>query len=69
MEVEIIFKDASKPKKIENVSDIYTKGEMICVRVGDFIFKYPLMNIFSICHKHGFHWGSKAHQSELGGKQ
>lgn len=60
MEVEIIFKDAAAPKRID-IDNYYTKGEMLCLRVGDEIIKYPLMNIFSICHKHGYHWGSKAH--------
>lgn len=45
MQVEIIFKDAAKPKQIE-CDNVYTKGEMLCIRQGEYIYKYPLMNIF-----------------------
>jgi len=31
MQVEIIFKDVAKPKQIE-CDNVYTKGEMLCVR-------------------------------------
>lgn len=62
MEIEIIFHSSSTPKRVEDVSSLYTKGDLLCVRVGDFIYKYPLVNVFSVCHKHGPHWGSIAHQ-------
>ena len=61
MTVEIIFKDAAVPKTIE-CDNVYTKGEMLCLRQGEYIYKYPLMNIFSVCHKHGPHIGSREHQ-------
>lgn len=65
IEVEIIFKDAAAPKVID-CDNIYTKGEMLCIRQGEDIYKYPLMNIFSVCHKHGFHMGSRAYQKKYG---
>lgn len=64
MEVEIIFKDASAPKRID-VDNVYTKGDMLCLRVGDMLIKYPMVNIFSVCHKHGYHWGSHAHVEDI----
>ena len=64
MEVEIIFKDASAPKRIE-VDNLYTKGDFLCLRVRDMLIKYPMINVFSVCHKHGYHWGSRAHLAEL----
>lgn len=64
MEIEIIFKDASVPKRIE-ADSCYTKGDFFCIRVGDMLIKYPMQNIFSVCHKHGYHWGSKAHVSDI----
>lgn len=61
MVVRIIFKDASAEKEYE-CDNLYTKGEMLVLRVGDMLVKYPLMNIFSVCHKHGNdHWGSRKH--------
>lgn len=63
MQVEIIFKDAAKPKQID-CDNVYTKGEMLCIRQKDYIYKYPLMNIFSVCHKHGCHIGSIEHQKK-----
>lgn len=63
MQVEIIFKDATKPKQID-CDNVYTKGEMLCIRQKDYIYKYPLMNIFSVCHKHGCHIGSIEHQKK-----
>jgi len=65
MELEVIFKDSSKPKRFENADDLYTKGKFCCIRVGDMIIKYPLRNIFSIVHPHGFHWGSQKHLKEI----
>jgi hypothetical protein len=62
MEVRIIFKDATAEKIYQNVDNIYTKGEMLVIRQGDWLWKYPLQNIFSVCHKHGNHWGSKTHK-------
>lgn len=54
--------DAAKPKRCLNVDDVYTKGGLLCLRQGEWIWKYPLQHVFSICHKHGNHWGSKAHK-------
>lgn len=65
MEVEIIFMDAAAPKKIV-CDNIYTKGQMLCIRQGDYIYKYPLIHIFSVCHKHGCHIGSREHQKKNG---
>lgn len=33
---------------------------------GDYIYKYPLIHIFSVCHKHGCHIGSREHQKKNG---
>lgn len=65
MEVEIIFMDAAAPKKIV-CDNVYTKGQMLCVRQGDYIYKYPLIHIFSVCHIHGCHIGSREHQKKNG---
>ena len=67
MHVEIIFMDAAAPKVID-CDNVYTKGGMLCVRDGEYIYKYPLMHIFSVCHKHGCHIGSNQHQKEIMGK-
>jgi hypothetical protein len=64
IEIEIIFKDASAPKKID-ADNCYTKGEFYCIRVGDMLIKYPLQNIFSVCHEHGYHCGSAAHLEDI----
>jgi len=59
MKVEIIFHTASTPKVIENALTVYTKGGFCCVQLDDgMIMKYPLMNIFSVAHRHGEHYGS-----------
>lgn len=70
MEIEIIFKDASVPKRVE-ADSCYTKADFFVIRVGDILIKYPMCNIFSVCHKHGYHWGSKAHLADVrkGGPQ
>lgn len=65
MTVEIIFMDAAAPKTIE-CENIYTKGQMLCIRQGEYIYKYPLIHIFSVCHKHGPHIGSRAYQRREG---
>ena len=63
MKIEIIFHSSSTPKQIKKVKAIYTKGGFCCVQVGrkrkaDMLQKYPMENVFSVCHKHGFHWGT-----------
>ena len=52
-----MFKDAN---------NVYTKGGLLVVREGDWLFKYPLTEIFSVVHKHGNHWGSNSHRVEEG---
>lgn len=60
--VEILFHSASTPKVIENALSVYTKGDLLCVQLtDDLIVKYPLLNVFSVSHKHGDHWGANAH--------
>lgn len=66
MEVRIIFKDAVEEKVFTNADNVYTKGEMLVIREGDWLFKYPLMEIFSVVHKHGEHWGSRKHKKSIG---
>jgi hypothetical protein len=64
MIIEIIFRDASAPKRIE-ADNCYTKGDFFCIRVKNMLIKYPMKNIFSVCHEHGFHWGSSVHLKSL----
>jgi hypothetical protein len=72
MEIEVIFNSSSGIKKIQNVKAVYTKGGFCCIQVimpddePSMIIKYPLMNIFSVVHPHGDHWGSEKHLN--GGK-
>ena len=66
MEVKIIFKDATAEKVFKKADNVYTKGGLLVVREGDWLFKYPLMEIFSVVHKHGKHWGSNVHRAEEG---
>ena len=60
MEVRVIFMDATAEKVFKNVDNIYTKGGLLVIREGDWLYKYSLEHIFSIVHKHGDHWGSRA---------
>ena len=41
MEVRIIFKDATAEKVFKNANNVYTKGGLLVVREGDWLFKYP----------------------------
>ena len=71
MEVRIIFKDATAEKVFHNVCNLYVKSEMLVICEKDsngekWLWKYPLMNVFSVCHKHGHHWGSEKHKKEVG---
>jgi hypothetical protein len=67
MRVEVIFQSSSTPKVFEDAESVYTKGGLLCIRVGDMLVKYPLSNIFSVCHKHGNHWGSRQSFKEQDG--
>lgn len=58
MDIQVLFNTSSTPKEMKDVSAVYTKGDLLCVRQGEWIYKWPLMNIFQIAHKHGPHWGS-----------
>ena len=59
MTIEIIFHTASAAKQHTNVDTIYTKDALLCVQLSDgLIMKYPLMNVFSIAHKHYYHLGT-----------
>jgi hypothetical protein len=44
---------------------MYSKGGFCVFRIGDFLLKYPMENIFSVGHLHGYHWGSKKHLKEM----
>ena len=60
MKVEIIFHSSSTPKMVEAVA-VYTKDALLCVELDDedhTILKYPLVNVFSVAHKHGHHMGT-----------
>ncbi len=62
-EAEIIFHSSSSPKNIKNIKSLYTKGQLLCIQLENgLIIKYPLINIFSICHKHGKHLGSNQNE-------
>ncbi len=64
MEIEIIFRSSSTPKKIKNATHLYTKGEMVCVQLEDgWIVSYPLVNIFQVAHKHSNHVGTTQNDS------
>jgi len=59
MKVEVLFMSSSTPKVIDNATAVYTKGALVCIEKDDgLIIKYPLCNVFSICHEHGKHMGS-----------
>ena len=59
MEVEIIFHSSSTPKRIKNATQLYTKGQMVCVQLSDgWIIRYPLVNVFSVANKHEYHEGT-----------
>jgi hypothetical protein len=59
MDIQILFHTSSTPKEMKDVEAVYTKGDLLCVRQGEWIYKWPLANIFQIAHKHGPHWGSR----------
>ena len=61
-DVEILFNSSSTPKFIKDVSAVFTKDGLLVVRVDEWLYKYPLCNVFSVVHKHGPHWGSIAHR-------
>ena len=61
MMVEILFHNSMSPK-IVDAAHVYTKGGLLCVELKDsqIIHKYPLLNIFSVTHKHGNHMGCQS---------
>ncbi len=64
MEVEIIFHSSSTPKRIKNVKQLYTKGQMVCMQLDDeWIVRYPLLNVFSVASKHENHIGTTQNES------
>lgn len=65
MKVHIIFMDASAEKTYEDIDNVYTKGDMLVLRQGDWLYKYPLCHIFQVSQKHGLHHGSKAMMDKL----
>jgi hypothetical protein len=59
MKIEIIFHTSSTSKIVKKVHAVYTKGQFCCVQMkNNLIVKYPLLNIFSVAHKHGNHLGT-----------
>jgi hypothetical protein len=65
MRIEILFKDAAKPKVFDDGKDIYTKGGFVCITYGfDDIVRYPIDHIFSIHSKHQPHGGSTSKESK-----
>jgi len=65
MKVEVMFHSSSTPKVHEDAVAVYTKGALCCIELEDgMIVKYPLENIFSVCHRHGPHWGSTKDQGK-----
>jgi len=63
-DVEILFMSSSTPKRIENAEAVFTKDGLLVVRVDEYLYKYPLCNVFSIVHKHVPHWGSREHRDK-----
>jgi hypothetical protein len=48
-------------------NNVYTKDALLCVELDDnkTIIKFPLCNVFSVAHEHGYHMGtSKEKPSE-----
>ena len=65
MKIEIIFHTSSRPKICNDVDEVYTKGELLCVQHKDgLIMKYPLLNVFSIASYHNKHLGSTRSNNE-----
>jgi len=59
MKIEIIFHSSSKPKVCEDIDEVYTKGDLLCIQHEDgLIMKYPLLNVFSVASYHGTHLGT-----------
>ena len=63
MRVEVIFMSSSTPKVFDNATAVYTKDGFACIGYidesgVDMILKYPLVNVFSVCHPHGPHGGT-----------
>ncbi len=59
MKLEIIFQNASTPLVRDDVEAVYTKGSLLCVQLKDgLILKYPLVNVFSVAHRHQSHLGT-----------
>lgn len=48
MRIEILLKDASQPKKYDNVKDVFQEGNLLCVLMDDKIDKYNMSNIYRI---------------------
>jgi len=48
MKVEIHLESASEPIVHVGVSSSYQKGDMYCIRVGDVVYKYPVLKIFRV---------------------
>ena len=59
MKIEIIFHTSSRPKICNDVDEVYTKGELLCIQHNNgLIMKYPLLNVFSIANYHCEHLGT-----------
>jgi len=59
MKIEILFHTSSSPKTLKKVAAVYTKDALLCIQLkSGLIIKYPLLNIFSVCHMHGQHLGT-----------
>ena len=59
MKVEIMFHTSSTPKTIRHVYAVFTKGGLLCVQTKDgWLQKYPLVNVFSVVHRHRPHAGT-----------
>ncbi len=47
MKVTVQLKETSQ-YIVHDADNTYQKGDLFCVRVGDFVYKYPIANIFRI---------------------
>ena len=67
-EIEIIFMSSSTPKRMK-VIHLYDKGSCLCLMTKDNIMiRYPWINIFQVCNKHGAHVNSSVKEYKLGGE-
>lgn len=59
IDVTILFYKGAAEKTFNNIINIYSKDDMLCLRDNkNDILKIPLMHILYVKHKHGKHIGA-----------